>query len=257
MKISFTILGCGSSIGLPTIDGSFGKCDPKNKKNYRTRCSALISIGNINYLIDTSPDIKNQLLKKKIKNIDKLYYTHSHADQVHGINELRVFYIRKNKRISVFADRNTKKHLLNNFSYCFNGKDNYPAFLKMNSLKRIYNLSIANKKISIRSVIVKHGKINSICYIINKKCAYAPDVSKIYKKDLKYFKKLNYLVVDCLRYKAHPSHFNLKDILNLVRIVKPKKTILTNLNYEIDYSYIKKLLPKNVLPAYDGMTFSI
>ena len=111
--------------------------------------------------------------------------------------------------------------------------------------------------ISIKSITVQHGKTNSICFIINKKCAYLPDVNKIYCKDLSNFKDLEYFVVDCLRYDPHPSHFNLDDVLNIIKIIKPKKTILTNLSNKIDYDKIKKILPVNIIPAYDGLSFFI
>ena len=258
MRVKFIILGCGSSLGIPRIDGYFGKCDPKNKKNYRSRCSALINIDNYNVLIDTSPDLKSQLLSNNIKYIDKIFYTHHHADQTHGINELRTFYLKNKKEIPVYANKQTKKYLLNSFKYCFKSNiDGYPPILKLINLKKNHNFLKNSKKLSIKSIPVKHGNINSIAYIINNKCAYIPDVNEIYKKDIKIFKNLNYLVIDCLRYNYHPSHFTLNEILKLIKIINPKKTILTNLNNEIDYSSIKKLLPKNVFPAYDGMSFFI
>ena len=147
MSIKFTILGCGSSLGVPRIDGYFGKCNPDNKKNYRTRCSALISSSNINILIDTSPDIKKQLLNNKIKNINKVFYTHSHADQTHGINELRVFYLKSKKKIPLYADIATKKYLLKSFKYCFKNTDHYPATLKINSLKKVHKYNFEGKKL--------------------------------------------------------------------------------------------------------------
>ena len=257
MSVKFTILGCGSSLGIPRIDGHFGKCDPKNKKNYRTRCSALISAHKSNILIDTSPDIRSQLISSKIKNIDKVFFTHSHADQTHGINELRVFYLKNKKKIPIYADKRTKNYLINSFSYCFKNLTSYPATLEMNNVKKMHNYKFGKEKISIKSIPVQHGKINSICYIINNKCAYAPDINKIYQKDLIHFKNLKYFVVDCLRYDPHPTHFNLTDVLNLIKIIKPQKTIITNLNNDIDYSSIKKKLPKNVVPAYDGLSFII
>tara|TARA_S200000501_G_scaffold249417_1_gene233630 strand:- start:213 stop:977 length:765 start_codon:yes stop_codon:yes gene_type:complete len=254
MKAKFTILGCGSSLGVPRIDGYFGNCDPKNKKNYRTRCSALLSLNHINIIFDTSPDLKSQLLANKIINIDHVFYTHHHADQTHGINELRVFYLKNKKKIPVYGDSTTKKYLHNSFRYCFDDNVDYPATLKFFNLKR--NITIGNK-IHINSIKVKHGSIDSNAYIINKSCAYAPDVNKIFKKDLPKFKNLKYFVVDCLRYNFHPSHFNLSDVLRLVEIIKPKKTILTNMHNDIDYEKIKRNLPNNVFPAYDGLSFNI
>ena len=154
-------------MGVPRPDGFWGACDSNNKKNYRSRCSALISVGKSNILIDTSPDIKIQLLSSKIKNIDRVFFTHSHADQTHGINELRYFYMKNKKKIPVHADKNTKKYLINSFKYCFNGSYIYPATLKMNSIKKFYKFSYTNQKLKIKCIPVKHGKINSICYIIN------------------------------------------------------------------------------------------
>tara|TARA_Y100000816_G_C26095868_1_gene579958 strand:+ start:1243 stop:2019 length:777 start_codon:yes stop_codon:yes gene_type:complete len=257
MKTKFLILGCGSSLGIPRIDGYFGKCDPENKRNYRSRCSALISTKNINILIDTSPDIKNQLLKHKVKNINKVFYTHPHGDQTHGINELRVFYLKTNQKIPVYANLQTRKYLSKSFEYCFKNSKSYPATLELKRLNKLHYLTHKkNKVLKVRSIKVKHGYIDSTCYVINDKCAYVPDVSKIFLKDLKYLVNLDYLVIDCLRYKPHPSHFNLDDVLQLVKKISPKKTILTNLNNEIDYSQIKKKLPKSIIPAYDGLSFN-
>ena len=257
MPIKFIILGCGSSLGIPRIDGYFGKCNPKIKKNYRTRCSALISINDKNILIDSSPDLKQQLLKNKIKNIEKVFYTHMHADQTHGLNELRVFYLKNKKKIDVYADNQTKKYLLSNFKYCFKNNHGYPAILNINKLKKKYEFRINNKNIKIEPITVQHGKIKSIMYKINNKCAYASDVSKIYSKDLIKIQNLKYLIIDCLRYDPHPSHYNLDGILDLIQKIKPKKTILTNMNNEIDYKKVSKKLPKNVVPAYDGMSLLI
>ena len=257
MQIKFTILGCGYSLGVPRIDGSFGNCDPSNKKNYRSRCSALISSSKIKILIDTSPDLKSQLLQNKVSQINKVFYTHNHADQTHGINDLRFFYIKSKKKIPVYADKHTKKYLLSSFKYCFKNTSEYPPILKINNLKKIHHFNVESEKITIKSIPVQHGKIKSICYIINNKCAYVSDVSKIYSKDIKKLFNLKYLIVDCLRYKSHYSHFNLKDVMNLIQIIKPKKTILTNLNSDMDYYSLKKKLPYNVVPAYDGLSFLI
>jgi phosphoribosyl 1,2-cyclic phosphate phosphodiesterase len=252
--MKFIILGCGSSMGVPRIDGYFGKCNPQNKKNFRTRCSSLISSKNFNILIDTSPDLRTQLLRHKIKNIDKVLYSHHHADQTHGINELRVFFLKKKKKIDIFCDELTSKYLKNNFSYCFSKKDYYPSTLKINKLKK--NL-IFNKEINIKSIHVQHGTIKCVSFIVNQKLAYASDVNHIFKKDLEDFKRLKYLVIDCLRINKHPSHFNLDDVLKLSSLLKPNKTILTNLHTDLDYDYLLKNLPKNIKPAYDGLTLKI
>ena len=253
--MKFIILGCGSSMGVPRPDGFFGNCNPNNIKNYRTRCSALIKTDKENVLIDTSPDLRQQILSQKIKKIDKVFYSHMHGDQTHGINDLRSFYIQNKKPINVFADPITSKYLKKSFSYCFDSySKEYPATLKLNSIKKKLILKNSKKNIKITPIKVKHGNVNSICYIIDKKLAYISDVSEIYKKDFKYFKKLKYLIIDCLWYRNHPSHFNLEKSLAMIKIFSPKKAILTNLHTDIDYNKIKKLLPSNVSPAYDGLT---
>ena len=256
--MKFIILGCGSSMGVPRPDGFFGNCDPKNKKNYRTRCSALVKTSDENILIDTSPDLRQQLLRHKIKNINRVFYSHMHGDQTHGINDLRSFYINNKKQINVYADSFTAKYLKNNFLYIFqsNSKE-YPAILKLNNLKKISHTFDKNKKIMIKSIQVQHGKVKSNCFIINKKLAYISDVNRIYEKDFKYFKNLKYLIIDCLWYKFHPSHFNLETSLSMIKLFKPKKAILTNLSPVLDYKTLKKMIPNNVIPAHDGLSLEL
>ena len=255
MKNRFIILGSGSSLGVPRIDGDFGKCDPKNKKNYRTRCCAYIKFNNLNFLIDASPDIRSQLISNKIKDINSVFFTHAHADQCHGINDLRTFFIKYRQKLNVYADIETKKNLLSNFGYCFKDKPGYPAMLKMNILKKKYIYSAGKKNLIIEPIITEHGYINSISYLINKKIFYGSDVSKIFDKDLNRLKNLDYFVIDCLRIDPHPSHYNLNAVLNIVKTIKPKKTILTNLHSSLDYKILKKKLPKNITPAYDNLSF--
>ena len=256
--MKFIILGCGSSMGVPRPDGFFGNCDPKNKKNYRTRCSALIKSKTENILIDTSPDLRQQLLRHNIIKIDKVFYSHMHADQTHGINDLRSFFINSRKQINVFADYPTSKYLKNSFSYCFKSySKEYPATLKLNRINDRMNIDDKNKKISIKPILVDHGKVKSNCFIIDKKLAYISDISDISNKDFKYFKNLKYLIIDCLWYNFHPSHFNLEKSLFFIKKFKPSKAILTNLSPVLDYNELKKLLPKNVVPAYDGFTISL
>jgi phosphoribosyl 1,2-cyclic phosphate phosphodiesterase len=256
--MKFIILGCGSSMGVPRPDGFFGNCDPKNKKNYRTRCSALIKSKAENILIDTSPDLRQQLLRHHIKKIDKVFYSHMHADQTHGINDLRSFFINSRKQINVFADYATSKYLKNSFSYCFKSySKEYPATLKLNKIKNKMYIDDKNKKILIKPISVDHGKVKSNCFIIDKKLAYISDISDISNKHFKNFKHLKYLIIDCLWYNFHPSHFNLEKSLFFIKKFNPSKAILTNLSPVLDYNELKKLLPKNVSPAYDGFTINL
>ena len=230
MAIKFIILGSGSSLGVPRADGYYGSCNLKNKKNYRTRCSALIKFNNQNFLIDTSPDLRQQLLNNKIRNIDKVFYTHLHGDQTHGINDLRPFFLLKKKQIPVFADLKTSKYLYSTFKYCFKSSHGYPSTLKLNILKKINLFKFNNEKLLIETFQAKHGNIDSTCYLINKRLAYASDISSFYKKDYKRLMKLDFLIIDCLWYKNHSAHFNLSQVLDLVNFLKPKKTILTNMH---------------------------
>ena len=256
--MKFTILGCGSSMGVPRPDGFFGNCDPNNKKNYRTRCSALIQTSDENILIDTSPDLRQQLLRHKIKKINRVLFSHMHGDQTHGINDLRSFYINSRKQIDVYADKFTSRYLKNTFGYIFKSySKEYPATLKLNKLpKNLFTVN-NNKKIKIKSIMVEHGKVKSNCFIIDQKLAYISDVSKIYNKDFKSFKNIKYLIIDCLWYNFHPSHFNLETSLSVIKKFKPKNAILTNLSPILDYKMLKKKLPKNVIPAHDGLTIKL
>jgi phosphoribosyl 1,2-cyclic phosphate phosphodiesterase len=195
------------------------------------------------------------MLSQKIKQIDKVFYSHMHADQTHGINDLRSFFIRNKHPINVFADKITSVYLKKTFSYCFDTyTKEYPAILKLNDINKNLFIKSKNRNIPIKPIEVQHGNVQSICYIIDKKLAYISDVSEIFEKDYKYFKNLKYLIIDCLWYKYHPSHFNLEKSLEMIKKFSPRKAILTNLHTDIDYNEIKKKLPKSVIPAYDGMS---
>ena len=143
MNIKFRLLGTGSSMGVPRTDGFFGNCDPKIKKNYRTRCSALISFDKSNILIDTSPDLRQQLLQAKIKTINGVLYSHYHADQTHGINDLRIFSLNSGIKIPVYCDEMTSSYLKNNFSYCFKKNNDYDPILKLYKLKKKFKIRMS------------------------------------------------------------------------------------------------------------------
>ena len=190
--------------------------------------------------------------------INKVLFSHLHGDQTHGINDLRSSYTNRRIQLDVYADTFTSKYLKSTFSYIFESySKESPATLKIHKLPK-YMITKSNKnKISIQSIIVDHGNVKSNCFIINKKLAYISDVNKIYKKDFRYFKNLKYLIIDCLWYNFHPSHFNLETSLALIKEFKPRKAILTNLSPVLDYKVLKKLLPKNVIPAHDGLTVKL
>ena len=256
MKIYLTILGCGSSLGVPRADGYWGKCNKKNKKNYRSRCSLAVSRGKNVILIDTSPDLRSQLLVNKIKNISSVLYTHQHADQTHGINDLRVFYFKNKKKIDIYANYQTLKYLKKSFTYCFKKKLGYNPIVKANLLTPYFSLGERNEKIFFEPLVVSHGLINSVGYIFNK-TAYISDCKDLSKSNIKKLKDLKLFIIDCLRLNPHPSHLNLDQVLELIDTVKPKKAILTNLHSDLDYNFLLKNTPANVKPAYDGMRISI
>jgi len=261
-KTEITILGCGSSLGVPRIDGFWGKANKKNSKNYRTRCSIFVKYKNINIIIDTSPDIKIQILKNKIKNIDAVIYTHEHADQTHGINELRPFYWKNKKKIPVYCSLKTFKSLKKSFSYLFVKKSFYynPILKKKIISKKNFIIKKRNQSISFSPLKLIHGNINSYGFLFNK-IAYIPDCSKIIPISLNKLHNLKLLIIDCLKFKEHPTHLNFNSALKYIDILKPKKVILTNLHSDIDYNYIKKKLlkfsKKKIYPAYDNQKIYI
>ena len=255
MSNKFTILGCGSSLGSPWITDYWGNCDKKNKKNLRTRCCAHFQYKDISTLIDTSPDIKNQFRNCKIKNVDAVIYTHEHADQTFGIFELRPFFWKYKKKINIYGSRKTISILKKKFDFCFKKKQGYDPILKDHIIKNSFVIKKAHNKIKISSFEVQHGLTKSTAYIVNK-IAYLSDCSFIPISSRKFLYNLDYLIIDCLRVKPHPGHFNLDTALSLAKEFKAKKTILTNLHVDLDYNKLKKKLPLNIVPAYDGMSFN-
>ncbi len=250
----FTILGCGSSLGSPWITNYLGKLK-KNKKNLRSRCCAHIQYGNLSILIDTSPDIKAQFLKNKIKDLDAIIYTHEHADQTSGIFEMRPFYWKNKKKIPVYGSKRTIKALISKYTFCFKSRHGYKPIMKATVVKNKFKIIKNNEILKIVPFDVVHGLINATGFLFEN-VAYISDCNQIPDKSIKNLYNLKYLIIDCLKINKHPSHFNLDEALNLVNLVKPKKTILTNLHTDLDYHYLKKSLPSNIMPAYDGISFN-
>ena len=254
MKNTFTILGCGSSLGAPWITNFNGKLN-KNKKNIRTRCCAHIQKDNLSVLIDTSPDIKYQFLRNKINTLDAIIYTHEHADQTSGIFEMRPFFWKNKKKIPIYGSLRTINELKDKYTFCFSQRHGYKPIMKANVVKNKFNIKKGKANINIDSFDVTHGMINATGFVFDG-IAYISDCNKISNKSLEKLKNLNFLIIDCLRKDKHPSHFNYDDALNLIKKIKPKKSILTNLHVDLDYFKIKKKLPKNIIPAYDGLSFN-
>ena len=256
MKTRLIILGCGSSVGVPRIDGIWGSCNKNNKKNLRTRSSAIIIKGKNSILIDTSADLRCQLLSNKIKNISSVILTHEHADQTNGLFELRPFFWRHKKKINIYGDTVTMNLIKKRHDYLFKRIGSYPPIVQSNIIKSKFSLGRSSEKIFFKAIKVKHGKTNSQGYIFEN-TAYISDCNDLSIINMKELKNLKYLIIDCLKLKKNFSHFNLSESLYVHQKLKPKKTILTNLHYDLDYNYLLKKLPRNVVPAYDGLKISL
>ena len=254
MKNKFTILGCGSSLGSPWITNYSAKLK-KNPKNIRTRCCAHIQKGDLSILIDTSPDIKNQFLKNKITSLDAIIFTHEHADQTTGIFEMRPFFWKNKKKIPIYGSLRTIKELKDKYTFCFKQRHGYKPIMKANVIKKKFQISNYNQSINIEPFDVNHGMIKATGYLFEK-IAYISDCNEISKNVQKKLMNLDFLIIDCLRKKKHPSHFNYSDAINFIKSVRPKKAILTNLHVDLDYFDLKKNLPHNIIPAYDGLSFN-
>ena len=256
MKSKLIILGSGNSSGVPRIDGYWGKCNKRNKKNYRTRCSAIILKGSNNILIDTSPDIRNQFLNNKIKNLSSVIYTHEHADQTNGLFELRPFLWKYKKKINIYGNTITINSLKKKFDYCFKKTTFYPPIVKGNIIKNNFSIGKNKERVNFKTAEVKHGKIKTVLYVFEK-TAYLSDCNDLSIIKLPILKNLNTLILDCLTLKENWAHFNLREALYVHKNLKPKKTILTNLHTDLDYNFLKKNLPSNIIPAYDGITLNV
>ena len=257
-KITFRILGCGSSGGVPRLGGNWGACDPNNPRNDRQRCSLLITQEMDNnkttILIDTAPDMRRQLLNANVDNLDAILYTHDHADHVHGLDDLRMLALINRKKLSVWADERVQKSLLERFGYAFQKptKSPYPPILELNDLSGPLTIEGAGGSIKITPFYVKHGGINALGFRI---CnfAYLPDVSEIPDDARSKLYGLDCWVVDALRYIPHPSHSHLAQTLDWIEEFRPKRAILTNMHIDLDYNTVCNETPNNVTAAYDGM----
>ena len=255
MKNKFTILGCGSSLGSPWITNYWGNCNKKNKKNFRTRCCAHFQYKNISTLIDSSPDLKAQFKYSNITNVDAVIYTHEHADQTSGIFELRPFFWKNKKKIDIYGSRKTINELKKKYDFCFKPRHGYVPIAKDHIIKKNFLIRKDKNQIKINSFEVQHGLIKATAYVFNK-IAYLSDCSHIPTKSKTFLHNLDYLIIDCLRVKLHPGHFNLDTALSISKELNPKKNILTNLHVDFDYNKLKKKLSRNITPAFDGMSFN-
>jgi len=264
MSLSFRILGCGSSGGVPRLDGNWGDCDPDNPKNRRTRCSFLVQQegegGVTNVLVDTSPDMRAQLIDAGVTWLDAILYSHDHADQTHGIDDVRAMVYAKQKRIEVWMDAATSKTLTKRFGYCFEQAKGtlYPAILKDNRIAQPYreiNVQGAGGAVKAMPFRQIHGNIDSLGFRFGN-IAYSSDISEIPDESNRILEGLDVWVIDALRRDPHPTHFHLDKALSEIERFKPKRAILTNMHVDLDYHQLCNELPENVIPAFDGLVFS-
>ena len=260
--LEFTILGCGSSGGVPRADGNWGKCDPANPLNRRTRCSLLVRrMGEgpeTTVLIDTSPDLVRQTSAAGAKRLDAVLLTHDHADQTHGIDDIRAFAISQRARIPVYMDDPTAKTMLSRFGYVFQGEGGYPAIadvMKLPPLLKHWAIDGPSGGVPVLGFDQDHGEVRSVGYRIGS-VAYSSDVADFPEESFKALENLDVWIVDALREAPHPSHAHLDRTLEWIERVKPRRAILTNMHIDLDYEALRSRLPVNVLPAHDGLRFT-
>jgi phosphoribosyl 1,2-cyclic phosphate phosphodiesterase len=260
MTLTLTILGCGSSAGVPRPALGWGACDPDNPKNRRRRCSLLVERlsgnGITRVVIDTSPDLREQLIDADVDHIDAVFLTHEHADQTHGIDDLRSVVLHQRRRIPVYLNQSTARQILPRFGYCFErpeGSD-YPPILEHLAVEAGESRTIEGKggPLALSAFILQHGNIPALGYRIGD-AAYTPDVSDIPSESWPLLEKLDLWIIDGLRYAGHPSHFSINDALSWIDRFKPKRAVVTNMHADLDYEVLRLSLPPNVIPAYDGM----
>jgi phosphoribosyl 1,2-cyclic phosphate phosphodiesterase len=264
MTLSLTILGCGSSAGVPRPALGWGACDPNNPKNRRRRCSLLAERagdrGVTRIVIDTSPDLREQLIDANVDHIDAVFLTHEHADQTHGIDDLRSVVMHQRRRIPVYLNQSTADHILLRFSYCFvapPGSD-YPPILNFHPIEAGESRTIAGKggSLTLSAFVLQHGNIPALGYRIAD-AAYTPDVSDIPPESWPYLQNLDLWIIDGLRYAGHPSHFSVNDALSWIDHFKPRRAVITNMHSDLDYEVLRLSLPPTIVPAYDGMRLTL
>jgi len=268
-----TILGCGSSGGVPRVGGdggagSWGACDPHEPKNRRSRCSILVQRAHgetgfrpdqtTTVLVDASPDMRAQLLAARCARLDAVAFTHHHADQCHGIDDLRVFVLRMGRRLPVYIDPSTGGAIVERFKYCFEQTpgSHYPPILEhveMPDLGAPFSLEGPSGAVTAKAFLQHHGGVDSLGFRFGD-LAYSSDVVALPEESFAVLDGVNTWIVDALRYKPHPTHAHLDLTLEWIARIKPKRAVLTNLHVDMDFETLKKELPDGVEPAFDGMT---
>jgi phosphoribosyl 1,2-cyclic phosphate phosphodiesterase len=259
-----TILGCGTSGGVPRVGQGWGQCDPANPRNRRRRCSVMIervsSAGVTRVLIDTSPDLREQLLGHDVTALDAVVMTHEHADHTHGIDDLRPLVFHTRRRIPLHADPHTAGSLRQRFDYCFAtapGSDYAPILdLKLFDVAAPIVIDGSGGAVALTPIRVPHGKTDALGFRIGD-LVYTPDLNGLYPETMALFDGLAVWIVDAMRITPHPTHFSLSDALTWIDRLKPKRAVLTNLHSDLDYDAVAAMTPAHVEPAYDGMRIAL
>ena len=263
-KLKITLLGTGSSGGVPRVGGDWGACDPSEAKNRRRRCSALVETWDAQapdektiVLIDTSPDLREQLLDADVKRLDAILFTHDHADQTHGIDDVRALAIRNRTQVKAYMDAPTRATLYPKFRYVFEGFGGYPSIIDVQAQISAYEPLTINGRggaLSCLPLEQEHGRIKSLGFRFGD-IAYCNDLNDFPERTLDQLAGLDLLIIDALRYTPHPSHAHLEQTLKWISELKPKHAVLTNLHVDFDYQTLKAELPEGVEPAFDGWSY--
>ena len=263
-RLRLTITGCGSSPGVPRINGDWGACDPTNERNRRLRAAAIVERigdrGTTTVAIDTGPDFRTQMIGAGIKRLDGVIYTHAHADHIHGIDDLRGYFLAQRQRIDIFADHPTMTRLKHAFSYCFEtpAGSAYPPIVEPHIIGHDEPVTITGEggALSFQPLPQQHGDIVSLGFRIGP-IAYCSDVSGFSEHTAALMTGLELLVIDALQYRPHPSHFSLGEALEWIERLAPRKALLTHMHTPLDYETVRRETPDHVEPAFDGQIFEI
>ena len=255
-----TVLGSGSSSGTPSVEAGWGACDPKNPKNRRLRPSILVEGGDKTVLIDTSPDLRQQLLTADIQHLDAVLYTHAHSDHLHGIDDLRGVNRRMNAAIPVFADAVTMQAIAQRFPYVFEPlAENATIYYKSTLEPQIefaHGDTFLAGGFSVTAIEQDHGYINTMGFRMDD-FAYSTDLIAMHEDGFDMLNGIKVWMLGTFTDKPHPTHLDVDRALEWIERVNPERAYLTHLGFGLDYEALQAKLPDNVFVAYDGLTFDV